>query len=67
VRGDIAGGRSFAAFYLKAGEIISVDAVNRGKEFMAAKRLIASRARIRPSILADDNVPAAELLRLPAG
>jgi 3-phenylpropionate/trans-cinnamate dioxygenase ferredoxin reductase subunit len=64
VRGDIAKGRSFAAFYLKQGEIISVDAVNRGKEFMAGKRLIANRARIPTRVLADDSVSAAELMRM---
>jgi 3-phenylpropionate/trans-cinnamate dioxygenase ferredoxin reductase subunit len=64
VRGDIANGRSFAAFYLKQGELISVDAVNRGKEFMAGKRLIAARARIPAQVLADDAVPVAELMKL---
>ena len=64
VRGDIAKGRSFAAFYLRGGEIIAVDAVNRGKEFMAGKRLIAARARIPPRVLADDGVLAADLLRM---
>jgi 3-phenylpropionate/trans-cinnamate dioxygenase ferredoxin reductase component len=55
--------RSFAVFYLKAGEIISVDAVNRGKEFMAGKRLIQMRARIPIDVLADDSVPVAELMK----
>jgi 3-phenylpropionate/trans-cinnamate dioxygenase ferredoxin reductase subunit len=64
IRGDIAKGRSFAAFYMRESEIIAVDAVNRGKEFMAGKRLIAARARIAPSVLADDGVPAADLLRM---
>jgi 3-phenylpropionate/trans-cinnamate dioxygenase ferredoxin reductase component len=64
IRGDISKGRAFAAFYLRAGEIIAVDAVNRGKEFMAGKRLIAARARIAPRVLADDRVAAAELLRM---
>jgi 3-phenylpropionate/trans-cinnamate dioxygenase ferredoxin reductase subunit len=64
VRGDIEKGRSFAAFYLKRGEIISVDAVNRGKEFMAGKRLIAARARIPTRVLADDSVPVAELMKM---
>jgi len=63
IRGDIANSRSFAAFYLKGGEIISVDAVNRAKEFMAGKRLIAARARIPLNVLADDGVPVADLLR----
>jgi 3-phenylpropionate/trans-cinnamate dioxygenase ferredoxin reductase subunit len=64
IRGDNENGRSFAAFYLRGGEIIAVDAVNRGKEFMAGKRLIAARARIPPRVLADDGIPAADLLRI---
>jgi 3-phenylpropionate/trans-cinnamate dioxygenase ferredoxin reductase subunit len=64
IRGDIEKGRSFAAFYLKGGEIISVDAVNRGKEFMAGKRLIGARARIPAGVLADDSVSAQDLLRI---
>jgi 3-phenylpropionate/trans-cinnamate dioxygenase ferredoxin reductase component len=63
IRGDMENGRSFAVFYLKAGEIISVDAVNRGKEFMAGKRLIQMRARIPIDVLADDSVPVAELMK----
>ena len=42
----------------------AVDAVNRGKEFMAGKRLIANRARIPTRVLADDSVSAAELMRM---
>jgi 3-phenylpropionate/trans-cinnamate dioxygenase ferredoxin reductase subunit len=61
LRGDPGQGRSFAAFYLKAGEIIAVDAVNRPKEFMIGKRLIAARARIAPERLADEGVAVADL------
>ncbi|MEZ5776149.1 MAG: oxidoreductase C-terminal domain-containing protein [Hyphomicrobiaceae bacterium] len=57
------GGRSFAAFYLKNGEIIALDAVNRPKEFMAAKRMIAERKRVAASRLADEAVTPAELMR----
>jgi 3-phenylpropionate/trans-cinnamate dioxygenase ferredoxin reductase subunit len=61
-RGDREGSRSFAAFYLKDGEVIAVDAVNRPPEFMIGKRLIAARSRISPARLADEAVPARELV-----
>jgi 3-phenylpropionate/trans-cinnamate dioxygenase ferredoxin reductase subunit len=52
VRGDFAA-RSFAAFYLRGGELLAVDAVNSPREFIAGKKLVASRARIAPEVLRD--------------
>jgi 3-phenylpropionate/trans-cinnamate dioxygenase ferredoxin reductase subunit len=52
LRGDPAT-RSFAAFYLRAGQLLAVDAVNRPKEFIAAKKLVANRAHIAPEVLRD--------------
>lgn len=60
VRGDPAA-RSFAAFYLRAGEIVAVDAVNSPKEFIAGKKLVASRARIAAERLRDAAVDVAAL------
>lgn len=54
--------RSFAAFYLKQGRLIAVDAVNRPLEFMAAKRLVAASACIDADRLDDETVPVKELL-----
>ena len=54
---------SFLACYLKRGEVISVDAVNRPAEFMVAKRLIKQRASVDRAALADDAVPLKSLLR----
>jgi 3-phenylpropionate/trans-cinnamate dioxygenase ferredoxin reductase component len=48
--------RSFAAFYLRAGQLLAVDAINSPKEFIAAKKLVASRARIAPDVLRDASV-----------
>jgi 3-phenylpropionate/trans-cinnamate dioxygenase ferredoxin reductase subunit len=45
--------RSFAAFYLRAGQILAVDAINSPKEFIAGKKLVASRAHIAPDVLRD--------------
>jgi 3-phenylpropionate/trans-cinnamate dioxygenase ferredoxin reductase subunit len=52
LRGDLAA-RSFAAFYLRAGELLAVDAVTSPREFIAGKKLVASRARIAPHVLRD--------------
>src|SRR5580698_257265 len=49
--------RSFITFYLQAGRIIAADAVNRPKDFIAAKRLVAEPAQIAPESLADDSRP----------
>jgi 3-phenylpropionate/trans-cinnamate dioxygenase ferredoxin reductase subunit len=48
--------RAFAAFYLARGELLAVDAVNSPREFAAAKKLVASGARIAPEMLRDPNV-----------
>ena len=48
--------RSFSCCYLRDGELIALDAVNHGKDFMAARKLIAERARPDPAKLADDNL-----------
>ena len=55
LRGDPAT-RSFAAFYLRAGQLLAVDAINSPKEFIAGKKLVANRARIAPDVLRDATV-----------
>jgi 3-phenylpropionate/trans-cinnamate dioxygenase ferredoxin reductase subunit len=40
-----AAARSFSACYLRAGELIAIDSVNSPKDQMAARKLIAARAR----------------------
>ncbi len=61
VRGDPERGRSFAAFYLRQGALIAVDAVNRAPEFMMSKQLIAERARVDAAKLADPRVALKEI------
>ena len=61
-RGDPGNGRSFAAFYLRAGRVIAVDAVNRPQEFMFTKKLIPAQKTIDKEKLADADVPIKELL-----
>ena len=57
VRGEPGQGRSFAVFYLRDGALVAVDAVNRTAEFMMSKPLIAERARVDRSRLADEATP----------
>ncbi len=52
MRGDAAT-RSFSACYLRAGELIAIDTVNAAKDQMAARKLIAARARPNLGKLAD--------------
>ena len=60
-RGDRNHGRSFAAFYLRQGTVIAVDAVNKAAEFMAGKKLITERKPADKAKLADSSVPMREL------
>ncbi len=53
--------RSFAACYLRAGRLIAVDAVNRPKDFVAGKRLIADRAALDVERIADTTIALDEL------
>jgi len=65
IRGDRLAGRSFAAFYFKEGRLIAADCVNRPQEFVLSKQVIAQKIDVQPERIADDSVPAKELLRAP--
>lgn len=52
----------FSVFYLKNGQLISTDAINRAKDFMMAKKLIGAQAQPDREQLADDDVPLKSLL-----
>jgi len=54
-RGDPAT-RSFTVCYLKGGELLAVEAINHSKDYMAARKLIADRARPDLGRLADPQV-----------
>jgi 3-phenylpropionate/trans-cinnamate dioxygenase ferredoxin reductase component len=58
-RGDPAT-RSFTVCYLKGGELLAVEAVNHTKDYMAARKLIADRARPNIDKLADPQVALKE-------
>jgi 3-phenylpropionate/trans-cinnamate dioxygenase ferredoxin reductase subunit len=49
--------RSFTACYLREGELVAVDTINHAKDQMAARKLIAARARPDLARLAEPTVP----------
>jgi len=55
VRGDV-DARKFAAFYLRNGQLIAVDAVNSPPEFLVSKRMIMAGARVEPERLRDTSI-----------
>jgi 3-phenylpropionate/trans-cinnamate dioxygenase ferredoxin reductase subunit len=60
LRGDPAS-RSFSALHLRGGRLVAIDCVNRGADFLAAKKLIAERRPIDPGRAADPGIRLAEL------
>lgn len=55
IRGSIEQ-QSFACLYLASGQLIAIDAINRPKDFIQSKTLIAEHARIDPALLANTEV-----------
>ena len=62
VRGSMESG-SFAAFYLKQGELIAADAVGRPQDFLISKKLLTQRGAIDRAQLADVTAPLKQLVR----
>ena len=58
LRGDPAANR-FAAFYLREGKIVAVNAVNSAKDFMVGKKLIVEGRVPDVTKLANPEVPLA--------
>jgi 3-phenylpropionate/trans-cinnamate dioxygenase ferredoxin reductase component len=56
LRGDPAA-RKFAAFHLRDGRVVAVEAINAAPEYLVGRRLIAENARIAPERLADTSIP----------
>ena len=54
--------RSFSACYLREGELIAVDSVNAPKDQMAARKLVAARARPDRAKLAEPSVALKDCL-----
>lgn len=57
IRGDSrnADGRGFSVFYLQGDRMVAADCVNRAKEFIACKRLIAEKVAVNVAALVDES------------
>lgn len=62
IRGDIENGESFVAFYLQNGKLLAADCVNRPKEFMLSKRIIANALAVDPERLADESIEVNDIV-----
>jgi 3-phenylpropionate/trans-cinnamate dioxygenase ferredoxin reductase subunit len=60
LRGDPAT-RAFSCLHLREGRLVAIDCVNRGADFLAAKKLIAERRPIDPARAADPATRLGEL------
>ncbi len=60
VRGDPASG-SFAVGYLQAGRLIALDAINRPRDYMQARRMVPTAEPVDVAKLADAEVPLAKI------
>lgn len=56
LRGDSQAGRSFSAFYFRGERLLAVDAINRPKDFIVAKRFLAQGQSADPALLADESI-----------
>jgi 3-phenylpropionate/trans-cinnamate dioxygenase ferredoxin reductase subunit len=59
-RGDPAT-RAFSCLHLRDGRLVAIDCINRGADFLAAKKLIAERRPIDPAWAADPEIRLSEL------
>jgi 3-phenylpropionate/trans-cinnamate dioxygenase ferredoxin reductase subunit len=59
LRGDPAS-RAFSCLHLRDGRLVAIDCVNRGGDFLAAKKLIGAGAVVERSRAADPAVPLGE-------
>jgi 3-phenylpropionate/trans-cinnamate dioxygenase ferredoxin reductase subunit len=53
--------RAFSCLHLRAGHLVAIDCVNRGADFLAAKKLIAERRPIDRARAADPEIRLGEL------
>jgi 3-phenylpropionate/trans-cinnamate dioxygenase ferredoxin reductase subunit len=53
----------FSVFYLRSGAVVAVDAVNRPKDFLLGRKLIAAGAVVPPEVIADPGMDLAAVAR----
>lgn len=61
LRGDPAE-RSFSVIYLRQGQVVALDCVNRTKDYVQGRALVLAGSRIDRERLADGDVPLKEML-----
>jgi 3-phenylpropionate/trans-cinnamate dioxygenase ferredoxin reductase subunit len=54
IRGDINKTRDFSVFYLQDDKLLSIDCINRPKEFMIGKKLIQTGVSLDPKQITDE-------------
>jgi 3-phenylpropionate/trans-cinnamate dioxygenase ferredoxin reductase subunit len=54
--------RSFVLFYLREGQVIAADCINRQSEFALIKKLVQGRQALDPQRLGDDSTPLKDIL-----
>jgi 3-phenylpropionate/trans-cinnamate dioxygenase ferredoxin reductase subunit len=62
-RGDPSS-RKFSVCYLKGGELMAAETINKTKDYMAARKLIVDRARPDVDKLADPDVPLKDTIQV---
>ena len=60
VRGDPAT-RSFSVVYLRQGQVIALDCVNRTKDYVQGKALVMAGSRLDRAQLSDPEIPLKEV------
>jgi 3-phenylpropionate/trans-cinnamate dioxygenase ferredoxin reductase subunit len=55
--------QSFLVFYLKEGTVVAIDVVNRGRDFVSCKKLVAARARVSAALLENEYQPLVGLVQ----
>ncbi len=64
LRGEEQSGRSFVAWYLRGNQLLAADCINRPKEFMVARQLLARSLSVDVALLSDDAVDPKEFLSI---
>ena len=54
--------RSFSVIYLKGGQVIALDCVNKTRDYVQGRKLVEARATLAPERLADGETPLKELV-----
>ena len=62
LRGEVARGRSFAAFYFKGARLLACDAVNRPIDFSVSKKIISQGLPVSADAVADESLDLRSLV-----